>query len=640
MLIYLLIIGGMLFFATLFLRKPRVDDTQVEEGVDYSTTVTSQKKEITSEPTQEQIDRWKEDDTACASDGTRSVYARYSVDEETNEFSPEYESERCCFEKEWVKEGVCESGLQKEVRGVLNEDLCEVEPEKEQYLDCCSYDEWKDVGECIEGVQKQVRKIFNEELCADTTKEREIPCCYKSEWKMDGGCENGEQKYSRNILNSYLCEGDRNVTKTEQCCFPMEWEDSADCKSNGMKQQIRGHLNRGLCVGEDYDDIREVPCCFRGKWENDGECNTTTGTISQKRINVNEAICQQEGDSSVSRRIECCEIGEWQNDGVCDEIRGIQKQTRTLKNEEACASDVSTTQEIPCCKRGSWTPDPSWNAGKCSFDGRIRVLREIDMLDTCQNNDLMASENSMSEIQDCCYVKSWEPVGVCGEFENGKQKFRSGQVVNRELCEMGVDNEKLEDCCHITDWTTDGVCKPDGLQTQKREVINRELCSVREINQMRKREEPCCYKTEWEKIGDCVEGEQLMGRRVLNAELCTDDDEYGVDTRRVDKCCTVKQWVTDTSVEKTDNTLEGGEYCKSNGKLTEIREVLNPEMCDVEYETTREVDCCYATPWESEYCVDYGPGRRYRRTTVNCDPAVYLSIEDRVDHSCTLHLYG
>jgi len=55
MLIYLLIIGGMLFFATLFLRKPRVDDTQVEEGVDYSTTVTSQKKEITSEPTQEQI---------------------------------------------------------------------------------------------------------------------------------------------------------------------------------------------------------------------------------------------------------------------------------------------------------------------------------------------------------------------------------------------------------------------------------------------------------------------------------------------------------------------------------------------------------------------------------------------------------
>ena len=107
MLIYLLIIGGMLFFATLFLRKPRVDDTQVEEGVDYSTTVTSQKKEITSEPTQEQIDIWKEDDTACASDGTRSVYARYSVDEETNEFSPEYESERCCFEKEWVKEGKC-----------------------------------------------------------------------------------------------------------------------------------------------------------------------------------------------------------------------------------------------------------------------------------------------------------------------------------------------------------------------------------------------------------------------------------------------------------------------------------------------------------------------------------------------------
>ena len=638
MLIYLLIIGGMLFLATVFLRKP---STQEEQKVVYSSSSSSQEKNVTSEPTQDQINRWKEDDTACTSDGTRSVYARFSIDEETSEFSPEYKSERCCFEKEWVKEGACMNGLQKEVRGILNEDLCEVEPEKEQYLDCCSYDEWKDMGECVDGVQKQVRKIFNEELCADTIKEREIPCCYKSEWKKDGDCDDGEQKYSRNILNSYLCEGGRNITKTEQCCFPMEWGDSANCRYDGMKQQTRGHLNRGLCTGEDYDDIREVPCCFRGKWENEGECDTTTGTISQSRINVNEAICQQEGDSSVSRRIECCEIGEWQNDGVCDEISGIQKQTRTLKNEEACASDVSATQEIPCCKRGPWTPDPSWNAGKCSFDGRIRVLREIDMLDMCQNNDPAAPENSMSKIEDCCYIKSWEREGVCGEFETGKQKFTSDEVVNEQLCEAGVDSEKLEDCCQIMDWTTDGVCKLNGLQTQNRELINRELCSAREINQPRKREDPCCYKSEWEKSGDCVEGGQLMVRRVANAELCSGDgDEYGVDTRRVDKCCTVKPWETDTSIEKTDNVIEGGEYCKPNGKRTEIREVLNPETCDVKYETTKEVDCCYATPWEKEYCVDYGPGRRYRRSTVNCDPRVNPTVEDRVDYSCTLHLYA
>ena len=132
-----------------------------------------------------------------------------------------------------------------------------------------------------------------------------------------------------------------------------------------------------------------------------------------------------------------------------------------------------------------------------------------------------------------------------------------------------------------------------------------------------------------------------MVRSVANAELCSGyGDEYGVDTRRVDKCCTVKPWETDTSIEKTDNLIEGGEYCKPNGKRTEIREVLNPETCDVKYETTQEVDCCYATPWEKEYCVDYGPGKRYRRTTVNCDPRVNPAVEDRVDYSCNLHLYA
>ena len=57
--------------------------------------------------------------------------------------------------------------------------------------------------------------------------------------------------------------------KTEKCCLPLEWVNVKDCKPTGMQTQQRAHLNRDLCTGDDYEDVREVPCCFRDDWKDD-----------------------------------------------------------------------------------------------------------------------------------------------------------------------------------------------------------------------------------------------------------------------------------------------------------------------------------------------------------------------------------
>ena len=650
MLVFFLIIGGLIYLVSVYIKQKHgtfdafIDETKRqlsgEKDEDEETGFTGDQDsppdqesriapspeepdtdtETVPQPTQQQLSKWRELEEMCKPMGIRSMYTGFKVDEETGDFVPAYENVDCCFEQPWENEGECTSGQQKQVRGILNEDLCDVEPEKEQTVDCCSYGEWENDGECVDGVQKQNRQIFNEELCTDTTSTREIDCCSYGEWEPEGGCVDGNQNYTRTITNSQLCE-DTSLKKTDPCCFPLDWMNEGDCKATGMQKQVRAHINRELCTGDDYEAKQELACCYRGPWETVRECDYKEGKIQQKRINVNDEICRAEGDPATTRTLDCCKISEWQNDGDCDEVNGVQKQIRTFEMAETCPPNEKTTQEVPCCKRGPWNADPAWNGGVCNFDGQIKVLREIELFDTCRNNDAGDPENALTETQDCCHKSEWEKAGFCGDEEFGKQKY-TRTITNPEMCgddgdEFGLETEFMEDCCALTPWEIDkskveggqNYCRPDGTRWEKRELVNRTLCrgdSEYLAYEDRMRRVPCCYKTAWkndEVCGFFENGKQKEIRTIENPDMCVVDATDDLSSERYEPCCDIGPW--SYGGENLDGQL---------GKVKEVREVYNcpPEEKDTQYEKT----VCYKGDWGEYQC--NGKFRQKSRQVINC----------------------
>ena len=660
MLVFFLIIGGLLYLASVYIKQkhgtfdnfmetikgvPEEDDPVAygeETSPDRKTRIAPspeepdvEAQEEVPEPTQEQLSKWKELEEMCKPGGLRSVYTGFTVDEETGEFVPEYENIDCCYEQPWENEGECVDGQQKQVRGVLNEDLCEVEPQKEQMLDCCSYGEWENDGDCIDGVQKQKRQIFNPELCVDTTTTREIDCCSYGEWELDGECVDGNQNYKRTIINSDLCE-DTSLKKTEPCCLPLEWANDGVCKPTGMQDQIRAHINRDLCVGEAEKDYQEVPCCYRDDWQNDGTCDFSEGKISQKRTIKNADICRAEGDAATSQTVDCCYIGPWVDDGPGDEETGIQKQGRELRNEEMCPTGTKKTQEIPGCKRGPWVPNPSWNYGRgCNDDGEIGMMRTITLMDKCRNSDPTSKENQLSKIDKCCAKGEWFPEGECVE---GKQKL-TRTIINKDLCDEndgdvdGTATEKMGDCCGFTDWETDksvqtadenqNYCKPDGMRTEKRTLMNRNLCYKEGkgtlVGQPTSREVDCCYVSEWE---DVTEG----------------DKKYGVDQMWHLKKLLAKGVELGKFTQNDVDTIKKDRIkpCGPDGEIAYKRTVRNPEICwdevknntrsrynNYNFKEERQTPCCTVTDdwvpvqdasckklrWGNDFRYDFGRAR-------------------------------
>ena len=660
MLVFFLIIGGLIYLATVYIKQKHgtfdafIDEAKRQlsgdedededeetgfiEDQDFPPDSTNRiapspeepDTETVPQPTQEQRSKWKELEEMCKPMGIRSMYTGFKVDEETGDFVPEYDNIDCCFEQPWKNEGECTSGQQKQIRGILNEDLCDVEPEKEKMVDCCSYGEWENDGECVDGVQKQNRQIFNEELCTDTTTTREIDCCSYGEWVPEGACVDGNQNYTRTITNSELCE-DTSLKKTEPCCLPLDWMNEGECKPSGMQKQVRAHINRGLCTGDDYEDVRELACCYRGPWETVRECDYKEGKIQQKRINVNDEICRAEGDPSTTRTLDCCKISEWQNDGDCDEVNGIQKQIRTFEMAETCPPNEKTTQEVPCCKRGPWNADPAWNGGVCNFDGQIRVLREIELFDTCRNNDAEAPENALTEIRDCCHKSEWEKDGFCGDEEFGKQKY-TRTITNPEMCgddgdEFGLETEFMEDCCALTPWENEGECRWDGTQKQTRELINSHKCTG-EYDYLRleplQRREKCCYVTEWKNARGCgffEPGKQQQVRMIENADMCVVDATDDLSSERYIDCCDIGPWV-----------YKGDNLDDQFGKKKEVREVYNcpPDVKDTQYEQPT----CYIGGWEDIAC--NGKFRQQSRQVINCPAGTSLTTEVEENRNQTL----
>lgn len=575
MLVFFLIIGGLLYLASVYIKqKYGTLDIFVEEAkrklsgdededkepdvfedpnvppVASNLVAPSpedpdvEAQEEVPEPTQEQLSKWKELEEMCKPGGLRSIYTGFKVDEETGEFVPEYENIDCCYEQPWENEGECVDGQQKQVRGVLNEDLCEVEPEKEQILDCCSYGEWENDGDCIDGVQKQKRQIFNPELCVDTTTTREIDCCSYGEWELDGECVDGNQNYKRTIINSELCE-DTSLKKTEPCCLPLDWVNDGVCKPTGMQDQIRAHINRDLCVGEAEKDYQEVPCCYRDDWQNDGTCNFSEGKIMQKRTIKNADICRAEGDAATQQNVDCCYIGPWENDGPANEETGIQKQGRELRNVETCPAGTESTQEIMTCKREKWRVNPAWNNGAgCNAQGKIQEIREIRSMDMCEISDPDEEINALTREVDCCFKGEWVKQGNCGDETIGMQKFVR-QIMNPEMCPTdgsdgdvdGNITEKEEPCCQMGDWVIDEeqrkddpesdkmfftqYCKPNGKMTKTRTLHNPELCGRDGLSELAdqsryplKTEEDCCYIPSQGKV---IDDAAYLHKHITNA---------------------------------------------------------------------------------------------------------------------------
>jgi len=413
-----------------------------------------------------------------------------------------------------------------------------------------------------------------------------------------------------------------------------------------MQKQVRAHINRELCTGDDYEDVQELACCYRGPWETVRECDYKEGKIQQKRINVNDEICRAEGDPATTRTLDCCKISEWQNDGDCDEVSGVQKQIRTFEMAETCPPNEKTTQEVPCCKRGPWNADPAWNGGVCNFDGKIRVLREIELFDTCRNNDAGDPENALTDIQDCCHKSEWEKDGFCGDEEFGKQKY-TRTITNPEMCgddgdELGLETEFMEDCCALTPWEIDtskdeggqNYCRPDGTRWEKRELVNRTLCrgdSEYLVYEDRMRRVPCCYKTAWkndEVCGFYEKGKQREIRTIENPDMCVVDATDDLSSQRYEPCCDKGEW------KPVGENLDG-----QLGKVKEVREVYNcpPEEKDTQYE--KEV--CYIGGWEDYGC--RGEIRQQRRTVLNCPVGTDQTRdmeEDRDQKTTMNHCYN
>jgi hypothetical protein len=395
-----------------------------------------------------------------------------------------------------------------------------------------------------------------------------------------------------------------------------------------MQKQVRAHINRELCTGDDYEDVQELACCYRGPWETVRECDYKEGKIQQKRINVNDEICRAEGDPSTTRTLDCCKISEWQNEGDCDEVNGVQKQIRTFEMAETCPPNEKTTQEVPCCKRGPWNADPAWNGGVCNFNGKIQVLREIELFDTCRNNDAGDPENALTDIQDCCHKSEWEKDGFCGDEEFGKQKY-TRTITNPEMCgddgdEFGLETEFMEDCCALTPWEIDtskveggqNYCRPDGTRWEKRELVNRTLCrgdSEYLAYEDRMRRVPCCYKTAWENDNVCgffQNGKQKEIRTIENADMCVVDATDDLSSEKYTPCCDIGPW-----------TYKGDNLDGQLGKVKEVRDVYNcpPEIKGEQY----EANACYIGAWN-----DYGCDKKFRqqsRQVINCSAGTSLT---------------
>ena len=641
MLVFFLIIGGLIYLASVYIKQkhgtfdnfmenikgvPEEDDSVgygEETPPDQESRIAPSPEEPDTEtvpqPTQEQLSKWRELEEMCNPGGLRSMYTGFKVDEETGDFVPAYENVDCCFEQPWKNEGDCGDGQQKQIRGILNEDLCDVEPEKEQMVDCCSYGEWENDGECVDGVQKQNRQIFNPNLCVDTTTTREIDCCSYGEWEFDGECVDGNQNYTRTITNSQLCE-DTSLMKTEKCCLPLEWVNVDECKVTGMQTQQRAHLNRDLCTGDDYEDVREVPCCYRDDWKDDGLCNFSEGKLQQRRTIENADICREEGDAATTQTIDCCYIGPWENDGPGDEESGVQKQGRTLKNEETCPLGTESTREVPGCKRAPWSADPNWNYGRgCNSEGEIGMQRSITLMDKCENPDPTSEENLTSKIDNCCFKEDWLLEGECVD---GKQKL-TRNIVNKESCDDndgdvdGITTEKIVDCCGFSDWEVDknafgadetqNYCTSRGKRTETRELFNRNLCDRDGksflLTQPTSQEIDCCYMSDSTTIPTNEEKKYGIDRMSYmnwwRSVIGGDND--------------AKVTVDDWDKYKEENI----KACRPSGDVMVQRTVANPELCKAEaaagtreedaysYKTEYAEKCCYVgdiIPKEDSYC--------------------------------------
>jgi hypothetical protein len=676
MLVFFLIIGGLIYLATVYIKQKHGtfdafideakkqlsgdEDEDEESGFmedqdfppDSTNRIAPSPEEPDTEtvppPTQEQLSKWRELEEMCKPTGIRSMYTGFKVDEETGDFVPEYDNIDCCFEQPWKNEGDCVDGQQKQIRGILNEDLCDVEPEKEQMVDCCSYGEWENDGECVDGVQKQNRQIFNPDLCVDTTTTREIDCCSYGEWEFDGECVDGNQNYTRTIINSELCE-DKSLMKTEKCCLPLEWANDGFCKPTGMQMQQRAHLNRDLCTEDDYEDVREVPCCYRDDWKDDGLCNFSEGKLQQRRTIENANICREEGDAATTQTIDCCYIGPWENDGPGDEESGVQKQGRTLKNEETCPLGTEATREVPGCKRAPWSADPNWNYGRgCNSEGEIGMQRSITLMDKCENPDPTSEENLTSKIDNCCFKEDWLLEGECVD---GKQKL-TRNIVNKESCDDndgdvdGIITEKIVDCCGFSDWEVDknayGVdetqnyCTPRGKRTETRELFNRNLCDRDGksflLTQPTSQEIDCCY--------------------IASPEILDDDASYAIDYMTYMNFW--KKYMDGDNVDSTITTEDWDKHkeenitpCTPSGELRMKRIVANPELCKAEAAAgTREDDphsfkseygekCCSLhageEPKNGTYC-DWGDS--FTGVSSNGIGLIDMKLESKNDDVC------
>ena len=643
MLVFFLIIGGLMYLASVYIKQKHgtfdnfmesLKDTSEEDGsVGYGEETPPDQEsriapspeepdtdtETVPQPTQEQLSKWRELEEMCNPGGLRSMYTGFKVDDETGDFVPAYENVDCCFEQPWKNEGECTSGEQKQIRGILNEDLCDVEPEKEQMVDCCSYGEWENDGECTDGVQKQNRQIFNPNLCVDTTTTREIDCCSYGEWEPEGECVEGRQDYTRIITNSHLCE-DTSLKKNDPCCLPSEWVNDGDCKATGKQGQLRSHFNRNLCVGEAEKNYQEVPCCYRDDWKDLGLCNFSEGKLQQTRTIENADICREEGDAATTQSIDCCYIGPWENDGPGDEESGVQKQGRTLKNEETCPLGTEATREIPGCKRAPWSANPNWNYGRgCNSEGEIGMQRSITLMDKCENPDPISEENLISKIDNCCFKEDWLLEGQCVD---GKQKL-TRNIVNKELCDDndgdvdGITTEKIVDCCGFSDWEVDknafgadetqDYCKSTGKRTETRELFNRDLCDRDGksflLTQPTSQEIDCCY--------------------IASPEILSDDARYAIDDM------SYMNWFREQIAKDSDATITVEDWdkykeenitpCTSSGEVTVRRTVANPELCKAEAAAGIREDDPYS--FKSEYdekCCSLHAGK-YPQNGTYCD---------------------
>jgi hypothetical protein len=274
------------------------------------------------------------------------------------------------------------------------------------------------------------------------------------------------------------------------------------------------------------------------------------------------------------------------------------------------------------------------------------VLREIELFDTCRNNDAGDPENALTETRDCCHKSEWEKDGFCGDEEFGKQKY-TRTITNPEMCgddgdEFGLETEFMEDCCALTPWEIDtskveggqNYCRPDGTRWEKRELVNRSLCrgdSEYLAYEDRMRRVPCCYKTAWENDNVCgffENGKQKEIRTIENPDMCDLDPMDDLSSEKYTPCCDIGPW-----------TYKGDNLDGQLGKVKEVRDVYNcpPEIKGEQY----EANACYIGGWEDWKCE--GKVRKQQRKVINCPAgrSSYQDIDEDRDQKTTMnHCYN